>query len=125
MKLDRYTEKAQEAILAAQRLATEAQSPILDAEHIAAALLQDEEGIPAATLRRLDADPAGVAVDLAGALSNRARIQGGQLSLDPRGRYLIERAEENTRGMLQGMLGSLGYTDVNVIFAPTVGSADR
>ncbi|MBA3780012.1 MAG: ATP-dependent chaperone ClpB [Chloroflexi bacterium] len=97
MKLDRYTEKAQEAILAAQRLATEAQSPILDAEHIAAALLQDEEGIPAATLRRLDADPAGVAVELAGALSKRARIQGGQLSLDPRGRYLIERAEEEAR----------------------------
>ena len=50
MKLDRYTEKAQEAILAAQRLATDAQSPILDAEHLLAALLQDPEGIPAVTL---------------------------------------------------------------------------
>ncbi len=53
MKLDRYTEKAQEAILGAQRLATEAQSPVLDAEHILAALLEDPEGIPAATLRAL------------------------------------------------------------------------
>ena len=53
MKLDRYTEKAQEAILAAQRLATEAESPLLDAEHILAALLEDPEGIPAVTLRRL------------------------------------------------------------------------
>ena len=57
MKLDRYTEKAQEAILAAQRLATDADSPILDAEHILAALLQDPEGIPAVTLRQLGADP--------------------------------------------------------------------
>ena len=51
MKLDRYTEKAQEAIIAAQRLATGADSPVLDAEHILAALLEDPEGIPAVTLR--------------------------------------------------------------------------
>ena len=47
MKLDRYTQKAQEAILAAQQLATRAESPVLDAEHILAALLEDAEGIPA------------------------------------------------------------------------------
>ena len=58
MKLDRYTEKAQEAILAAQRLATDAESPVLDAEHLLAALLEDPEGIPAVTLRQLGADPA-------------------------------------------------------------------
>jgi hypothetical protein len=46
MKLDRYTQKAQEAIVAAQRLATEAESPVLDAEHLLAALLQDPEGTP-------------------------------------------------------------------------------
>ena len=34
MDLNRLTEKAQEAILAAQRLATDANSTILDAEHI-------------------------------------------------------------------------------------------
>ena len=37
MELDRYTEKAQQAILGAQRLATDAQSPVLDAEHLLAA----------------------------------------------------------------------------------------
>jgi len=57
MKLDRYTEKAQQAIVAAQRLATSADSPVLDAEHILAALLEDAEGIPAATIRALGADP--------------------------------------------------------------------
>src|SRR3990172_312206 len=50
MNLTRYTQKAQEAILAAQRIATEAQSPVLDAEHLLAALLEDDEGTPAATL---------------------------------------------------------------------------
>jgi ATP-dependent Clp protease ATP-binding subunit ClpB len=97
MKLDRFTEKAQEAILAAQRLATDAQSPVLDAEHLLAALLQDPEGIPVVTLRALDADPAEMGLELASVLSRRARIAGGQLSLDPRARHVIERAEEEAR----------------------------
>ncbi|MDQ3938154.1 MAG: AAA family ATPase, partial [Chloroflexota bacterium] len=97
MKLDRYTEKAQEAVIAAQRLATEADSPVLDVEHILAALLQDAEGIPAVTLRRLGADPAQLLVELSAVLARRAKIHGGQLSLDPRARQLFERAEDEAR----------------------------
>ena len=97
MKLDRYTQKAQEAILAAQQLATRAESPVLDAEHILAALLEDAEGIPSVTLRQLGADPARVGVELGALLARRARIQGGQLALDPRARALVERAEEEAR----------------------------
>jgi ATP-dependent Clp protease ATP-binding subunit ClpB len=97
MKLDRYTERAQEAILAAQRLATDQDSPVLDAEHILAALLQDPEGVPAATLRQLGADPATVSVELAAVLGRRARIAGGQMSIDPRARQLLERAEDEAR----------------------------
>ena len=69
MKLDRFTEKAQEAILAAQKLALDADSPVLDAEHILAALLADAEGIPALTLRKLDIDPAQASMELATVLS--------------------------------------------------------
>jgi ATP-dependent Clp protease ATP-binding subunit ClpB len=97
MKLDRYTEKAQEAIVAAQRIATDEESPVLDAEHILAALLEDPEGVPATTLRRLGADPAAVAVEVAAELAKRARIRGGQLSISPRGRQLLERAEEEAK----------------------------
>jgi ATP-dependent Clp protease ATP-binding subunit ClpB len=94
LKLDRYTEKAQEAILAAQRLAADADSPTLDVEHLLAALLQDPEGIPAVTLRALGADPSAIAIDLGAVLSRRARIAGGQLSLDARARKMLEHAEE-------------------------------
>ncbi len=97
MKLDRYTEKAQEAIVGAQRLATDAQSPVLDAEHILAALLQDPEGIPATTLTQLGADPAHINVELSAVLARRAKIQGGQLSLDPRASQLIQRAEDEAK----------------------------
>jgi ATP-dependent Clp protease ATP-binding subunit ClpB len=97
MKLDRYTERAQQAILDAQRLATDAQSPVLDAEHILAALLQDPEGIPAATLRQLQADPDDLSVDLGVVLSRGAKVEGGSLSLDPRARRLVERAEDEAK----------------------------
>src|SRR5690606_13111246 len=62
-----------------------------------AALLEDPEGIPAATLRQLGADPAQVAIDLGVALSRRARVAGGQLALDNRARHLIERAENEAK----------------------------
>jgi len=97
MKLDRYTERAQEAILGAQRIATEASSPVLDAEHILAALLQDEEGVPAAVLRALKVEPTAMAVDVAAVLGRRAKIQGGQLSLGPRAQQLLQRAEDEAR----------------------------
>jgi ATP-dependent Clp protease ATP-binding subunit ClpB len=97
MNLTRYTQKAQEAVLAAQRLATDAQSPTLDAEHLLAALLADDEGTPAATLRRLGVDVAALRMELAATLGRRAHVAGGQLSLDARARQLVERAEDEAK----------------------------
>ncbi|MDL2335281.1 MAG: Clp protease N-terminal domain-containing protein, partial [Chloroflexota bacterium] len=97
MRLERYTEKAQQAISTAQRLATDSDSPVLDAEHILAALFQDPEGIPAATLRALGADPAQIGVELAASLSRRAKVAGGSLSLDPRVQQLVRHAEDEAK----------------------------
>jgi ATP-dependent Clp protease ATP-binding subunit ClpB len=97
MKLDRYTEKAQEAILAAQRLAEELQSPVLDAEHILDALVEPDDGVPAETLRRIGVDIRVFREELAGVLSRRAKIQGGSLSLDPRAKRVMELAEQEAR----------------------------
>jgi ATP-dependent Clp protease ATP-binding subunit ClpB len=97
MKLDRYTEKAQEAIVAAQRIATDEESPVLDAEHILAALLQDPDGVPATTLRRLGADAAAIEMEVAAELAKRARIRGGQLTISARARQLLERAEDEAK----------------------------
>jgi ATP-dependent Clp protease ATP-binding subunit ClpB len=97
MKLDRYTEKAQEAILAAQQLAESLQSPILDAEHILNALVEPDDGIPAETLRRIGVDLNDFRGELAGILSRRAKIQGGQMGLDPRAKRTLELAEQEAR----------------------------
>ncbi|MBI3752362.1 MAG: ATP-dependent chaperone ClpB [Chloroflexi bacterium] len=97
MQLDRFTQKAQEAIVAAQQLAERLQSPILDAEHILSALVEPDDGVPAETLRRLGVDLPAFRGELAGILAKRARIQGGSLTLDPRAKRVVERAQEEAR----------------------------
>jgi ATP-dependent Clp protease ATP-binding subunit ClpB len=97
MQLDRFTQKAQEAIVAAQATAQRLDSPILDAEHILSALIEPDDGIPAETLRRLGVDLPGFRGELAALLAKRARIQGGSLTLDPRARRVIESAEAEAR----------------------------
>jgi ATP-dependent Clp protease ATP-binding subunit ClpB len=97
MQLDRFTQKAQEAIVAAQATAQRLDSPVLDAEHLLSALVEPDDGIPAETLRRLGVDLPTFRGEVAGALANRARIQGGSLSLDPRAKDVVERAEAEAR----------------------------
>ena len=97
MQLDRFTQKAQEAIVAAQATAQRLDSPILDAEHILSALIEPDAGVPAETLRRLGVDMPGFRGELASILARRARIQGGTLTLDPRAKRVIESAEAEAR----------------------------
>ena len=99
MQLDRFTEKAQEAIVTAQQLAERMQSPVLDAEHLLASLVGPDDGVPAETLRRLGVDLPAFRDEVAGVLGRRARIQGGSLTLDPRAKRVIDRATEEARRM--------------------------
>ncbi|HET7182863.1 MAG TPA: Clp protease N-terminal domain-containing protein, partial [Candidatus Limnocylindrales bacterium] len=97
MQLDRFTEKAQEAIVAAQNLAQRLESPVLDAEHLLSALIEPDDGVPAETLRRLGVDLPGFRGELAAILAKRARIQGGDLRLDARAKRVLDRAQEEAR----------------------------
>src|SRR5215204_1032295 len=97
MQLDRFTQKAQEAIIAAQATAERLHSPVLDAEHLLSALIDPDDGIPAETLRRLGVDLPAFRGEVAAVLARRARIEGGSLSLDPRAKAVVERAEAEAR----------------------------
>ena len=99
MQLDHFTEKAQEAILAAQQLAQTMESPILDAEHILSALVEPDDGVPAETLRRLGVDLPAFRGELAAILARRARIQGGSMTVDRRASRAIELARQQARRM--------------------------
>ena len=97
MNLDRFTQKAQESIVGAQKIAEELQSPLVDSEHLLGALVEPDDGIPAETLRRIGVDLPAFRGEVAAALNKRARIQGGSLSADPRFRHAIERAADEAR----------------------------
>src|SRR5262245_42266086 len=97
MNLDRFTQKAQEAVVAGQSLAERLQSPVLDAEHLLSALVEPDDGVPAETLRRLGVDLPAFRAELAAVLANRAKIAGGSLTLDPRAKRVVERAQEEAR----------------------------
>ena len=97
MNLDRFTQKAQESIVAAQRLAEELHSPVVDAEHLLAALVEPDDSVPSETLRKLGVDMPAFRGEVAAALSKRARIQGGSLTADPRFRHAVEHAGDEAK----------------------------
>jgi len=61
---NKLTEKAQQAIVRAQTIAREHSASEIDAEHLLAALLEDEEGVPAAVLRQLGVSVASLQSEL-------------------------------------------------------------
>jgi ATP-dependent Clp protease ATP-binding subunit ClpB len=97
MQLDRFTQKAQAAIIEAQATATRLHSPVLDAEHLLSALVEPDDGIPAETLRRLGVDLPAFRGEVAAILAGRARIEGGTLTLDARAKAVIDHAEAEAR----------------------------
>ncbi|HZJ53632.1 MAG TPA: ATP-dependent chaperone ClpB [Myxococcaceae bacterium] len=77
MRIEQFTLKAQEALQAAQTLARRMGSPEVEPEHLAKALLTQEQGVAEALLRRIGTDPGLVQGRVDEALERLPRIQGG------------------------------------------------
>ena len=56
MNINKYTEKAQEAVLAAQRLAEQSSHAQIEPEHLLVTLVEQREGIVPEVLRKMGAD---------------------------------------------------------------------
>ena len=56
MQQDRFTVKSQEAVAAAQRIASEASNPEVAPPHLLAALLEQDDGVVVPVLQRLGID---------------------------------------------------------------------
>jgi ATP-dependent Clp protease ATP-binding subunit ClpB len=73
---NKLTEKAQQAIVRAQSIARDYNAGEIDAEHLLAALLEDEEGVPDTVLRQLGVDVASLQQELSGILAKRTKVYG-------------------------------------------------
>jgi ATP-dependent Clp protease ATP-binding subunit ClpB len=76
VRLDRFTERSQEALTAAQQAAQQLQHPTVEPEHLLLALLEQDEGLVPALLRRLEVAPEPLAARLHAWLENRPKQVG-------------------------------------------------
>jgi len=95
MNLNQYTEKAQEAILAAQQLADrEGHAEILP-EHLLLTLIEQKEGVVPEIVRKMNPDPAALTAAVRAELDRLPRAHGGsQVGLSARLRQVLTAAEQ-------------------------------
>ena len=77
MDVDRLTEKAQEAVAAAAKLAARAGHPQIEPEHLLLTLVEQREGVASALLRKLGVEPASLAAGARDALNRLPTASGG------------------------------------------------
>ena len=95
MNINKYTEKAQEAILTAQQLAErEGHAEILP-EHLLLTLLEQKEGVVPEIVRKMNPDPLGLASAVRAELNRLPRAHGGtQVGFSGRLRQVLTTAEQ-------------------------------
>jgi len=76
MDLDRYTQKAGQAVLAAQRLAEDLRHPNIEPEHLLLALLRQEGGVVPALIARIAGSVELLEKQLEQELAGRSKIEG-------------------------------------------------
>ena len=98
MNLKRYTEKAQEAVLAAQQLAERSGHPEIEPEHLLHTLVEQADGVVPSVLRQLGVEPARVLEEDRGLLGRQPQARGGaEPGLSPRLRAVASVAESEAK----------------------------
>ncbi|MBI4478246.1 MAG: AAA family ATPase, partial [Acidobacteria bacterium] len=122
MNLNRFTEKAQEAVLGAQQLAERMNHPQIEPEHLLLTLVEQPEGIVPELLRKMNASPQDVAHSVRGALGKLPAAYGGASpALAPRLRHALNTAQSeaerlkddyvSTEHLLIGIVSETGRAD--------------
>ena len=94
MNINKYTEKAREAVAGAIELARAANNPQLEPEHLLAALIQQRDGIVPNLLRKMNADPATVARAARELLKKLPAAYGGaEPGMSPRMKAVTDQAQ--------------------------------
>src|SRR5258706_4092545 len=81
MRIDRFTQKMQEGLQAAQDLASKLGHAEIDNEHFLAALLEQSDGIARPLFDKIGVPPRAIEEKLRAELDRRAKVHGGQLAL--------------------------------------------
>jgi ATP-dependent Clp protease ATP-binding subunit ClpB len=101
MNLDKYTQKSQEAILSAQRLAIEFNHQSIEPAHILLALLRQDQGVVPAVITKVAGSTVALLEELDKELSGRPRVYGagGEVGLSQPASNVLAAAERYAKGM--------------------------
>ena len=91
MRIERFTQRAQQAILEAQQLAEAEGHPQLEAAHLLLTLAEQPDGVVPSVLERAGADPPAVAAKLRDELDRLPKVHGesAQLTLSNEARRIL------------------------------------
>ena len=93
MNLNKFTEKAQEAVMTAQNLATEFTHAEITPEHLLVALVEQEGGIVPSVLRKLTLDPSRIGADARKLFDSLPKTYGGDVRFSPRMKLIVDSAQ--------------------------------
>ncbi len=110
MRLERFTEKAQEAFQDAQEIMHDQHHTQLDVEHIFLAMLRQRDGLTARAIARLGVDADMVARRVEHELEKSPKVYGqygygNQVYITPRTQRLVKRAEEEANRLNDQYVG--------------------
>lgn len=119
MKLDKFTEKSQEAIIQAQQLASDLNHQVIEPAHLLLALIRQEQGIVPVIVTKVAGSVQALREELQNDLNKRPKIQGGNLDvgLSQAATEVLNAAERYAKGMQDDYVSTehilLGLTDSN------------
>ena len=100
MNLNKFTEKAQEAVVSAQSLASELSHTQIEPEHLLVTLAEQQGGVVPSVLRKVGAEPGEVAQAARAALARLPKAHGGaEPYLSPRFRAVADAAQAAAKSM--------------------------
>jgi ATP-dependent Clp protease ATP-binding subunit ClpB len=117
MNLEKYTQKSQEAILAAQGLARDLNHQAIEPDHLLMALLRQDEGVVPAVVTNVAGSVLALREELMHELDNRPKVYGGggEVGLSRQCADALAAAERYAHGMKDEYVSTehilLGLTD--------------
>ena len=101
MDLNKFTQKAQEAIYQSQQLAKDYQQQAIEPIHLLLALLQQPEGVVPAVVIKISGNLNAILAEVRGDLERRPKVigAGGEVGLSNQAVQVLEAAERFAKGM--------------------------
>ena len=102
MDLNKFTQKAQEAIIQAQQLASDFNHQTIEPVHLLLALLNQENGVVPAIVTKVAGSPIALREEIQKDLEGRSRVYGGgtgQPALSQQTVNITDAAERYAKGM--------------------------